>query len=1439
MKSPRWLQPFVQEAASNDAVADGKRGGSPWATVATLFLCFIALACQLVLAVTQTLHDPSPMVFAAVWTAITVVLIARRPRSGSALRVLAFAGLLIAHVASLTMQERSRKGFPGTLNLMTALTCSLVLLIELNRPLRNPALSLEGISSPGSKPTADLRTPEDNVTTWQWLSVSWMEPLIRIGNSRQLNSSDVWFLGFEFQHRNLHDAFRELKGSVIRRLIYANWIDLAVLTVLGWAELAADFSTPLILQALLQAMTRISYDKWPAIKLALLMLVVRLADAQVEVLALWFGRRAYERSRGEMMTMLYDKTLKRKIVGLVPTEKESSLDDLGNMLTAQNEENDEESNGLLNGHTKPAVRRDNLVVRHLANITQRMRGLFARRQEPEQSIQQSASMGKLLNVLRNDVYEVAQRFWEFQQLIFAPFGMVISIFLVWRLLGWACLLGVAVVVAAQLVNAVLVRILISLETTRRAATDTKLQRISQYVEAIRHLRWYGWHTSWLQGIMQARQKELNLRVVTQLWTLGVIFVNMLGSGALPVAAFFAYTALAKHELRVDIAFPALQLFMMLQKRLKQLPSLITVMLNARVAMNRIESFMNEPDKPENAAVDSANQLELKDASFSWPGLPHTVLQNVSITFPQGLTMIVGRVGAGKTALLQGLLGELDLVRGHLIKPAATPIAYCLQTPWLESMTIRDNILFNSPYDDARYRQTLEACALTPDLATFENGDLSAIGENGIGLSGGQKARVALARAVYSRAPILLLDDPLSALDQQTAELIVKRCFMGKLVEGRTLALVTHRSDLCQEIAVQTLEVCNNTVRRIEGAFTDEVASLQQVMSGQPEDEHKQLEAAAIRDKFEEDEHRKDGGVQFVVYWEYIRAGKLKWWFCLAIFAAIFQLLTVAESWFLKEWGEAYNRGEEQLVGMLNFPTNIRTLETPISNIFKQFPDPSEDVYPWLRGYFLVVALGPVTMVLSQAFMVLITYTAGKRMFREIMIRISNAPFRYYDITPIGRLLNRLTSDAGTLDGNISMQFTQVIFQGVAWLSAVFVFAGVTPVFLIFSLILTGTFVWIFMRFLPTSQSLRRLEMVSLSPLISNFGALLSGLTTVRAFCAEPAFLSRVISVVDEFQKNDHFYWSLQEWLMIRFDVLSSISTFLLTVLAIYSNLTAGLTAFVLVAAQNFVASTHALCRQYGQLQLDFVSVERVVELLHLDFEEPGDIKPPASWPRYGSHIEFEDVTIKYTPTAPPAVSNIGLKLEGGKHTAIVGRTGSGKSTLALSLLCTTPLSSGRIVIDGIDIARVDKTTLRSRITFLAQDPILFPGSLRHNLDPQSEHSDVDCLNALSSACLDTKRFTLDFEVAAHGHNLSQGQRQLVSLARALLRRSAVIIMDEATASIDLETAEQVYRVVRDELQRNGSTIVSVAHRRGAMEGVDGTVVLVGGVLESADGSAGH
>ncbi|KAJ9630930.1 hypothetical protein H2203_001458 [Taxawa tesnikishii (nom. ined.)] len=530
-------------------------------------------------------------------------------------------------------------------------TALLAMLITLNMPIREPSWPREGISRPFTHPTNQLRSPEDNLTLWQWMSISWMSPLISTGSKRQLHDEDVWLLGYEFQHRHLHDAFRELKGTVIKRLLRANWIDLGLLTALAILELAANYSAPVLLQQLLRAMEQARVTKRPAITYAVLMLVVRLVAAQSAVFSLWFGRRCYERSRGEMITMLYEKTLNRKIVGAVQDDEKD--DEVGagedqeaaeHLLGNEEDEGFSEDEPLLNGHSKGASGGKSRIVHYLENVW-RWLPWSHKKEVSEKEHKQPASMGKILNLMRNDVYEVAQRFWEFQTLVNKPLGLIVSLVLVWRLIGWPCLLGVAVVLVAQVLNALLARILIGWERVRRQATDGKLQQISQYVEAIRHLRWYGWTYSWLDKIMEAREKELNLKVITYLWNIAIIFTNTLANGALPVVAFYAYTALAGQELRVDVAFPALQLFSMLQSNLKEIPGLITVLLNASVAVGRIEDFMSEPDKAENDDVvpRHTEELAVENASFAWPATARNVLHNVSLSSPLDSPSFMGRL----------------------------------------------------------------------------------------------------------------------------------------------------------------------------------------------------------------------------------------------------------------------------------------------------------------------------------------------------------------------------------------------------------------------------------------------------------------------------------------------------------------------------------------------------------------------------------------------------------------------------------------------------------------------------------------------------------------------------------------------------------------------------------------------------------------------------
>jgi len=1396
---PGWTKPFLVESKEFSEAVEPETSNQPFtATFGLLAVASTGLASEITTVILPT-RGEFAIYSTLTWAIVAAIVFVERPRTASLSLLSLFTALLCAQLVVLSHREVifALKSVPLALAPASAI---LGIVLILNMPLRDPSLSKRDISPVFGPPTVNLRTPEDDLTPWQYMTVSWMEPLIQKGVTRQMHDEDVWDLGWEFQHARLHEAFRKLQGSVTRRIFVANGMDLVRTTSLNMIRLAATLLTPVLLQRVLASMNDPKSPNSAAITYAALGLVLRLVSAQLSVFNLWYQRRAYERSRGEMITMLYEKTLNRKILGAKQEAKEER--------TNGNANGDTPGIDTADASTPPHVRKPTSPGWFIRAVTL-VRAVFARKpKERVKEDKEAASMGKILNLMRNDVYEVAQRFWDFSDIITKPAGAIFTTVLIWRMLGWTCLLGVLALGASQLINIVIARYQLYFEKKRRAATDEKLQRTSQFVESIRHLRWYGWQTAWLEGILESRQNELWFRIVNILFTTSLAFILRFGSGLFPAVAFYAFTSLAGQRLRVDLIFPAIDLFNLLEGYLRALPQLVTTVLNAYVAMGRIEEFMAEPDKEEADVVpEEAADLSLHHASFAWPNVGKNVLQDLTLAFPTGLTVIYGEVGSGKTALLQALLGELDRTGGEFIRPDQV-IGYCAQTPWLQSMSIRDNILFSCAYDEARYKQVLEACALLPDMIEFKHGDLSNIGENGIGLSGGQKARVALARAVYSSAKVILLDDPLSALDHQTAEYIAKRLLNGPLLRDRTVILVTHRTELCHGIAKQWIELKHGKATMREPVLADDSNKIKRNQTNEPisEEEAKRREeeaAAAIPEKFIEDEHRAKGGVKLKVYWRYIKAGTLRWWSIAIFVMAIFRVLDVAQTWFIKSWAESYEDIDHK--GLFDF-----------------LPPADEDVSPWLWTFFGFISATAILFWWTNLIMFGVGYQAAKTIFRETVDRVAHATFRFYDITPVGRLMNRLTSDMNTIDGDLSNAFIVFAWQSIGFVSSIAIIVSSTPTFLAFGVLLIGGFTYYFFRFLPTSQTLRRLEMVSLSPLMSNFGALVEGLTTVRAFSAQERFQARVIEVVDNFQKNDHFYWSLQSWLAVRFSVMSASATMIMTLIAVYTGISPGLTAFVLITASKFVVHTEWMCRIYGTLEMDFASVERVVELLDLETESPGVVDPPAHWPTYSGDIEFSNVTIRYAENLEPALHDITLKIPAGSNTAVIGRTGSGKSTLALSLLGTIAAESGTILIDGIDISTVNKQALRSRVTFLAQEPVLFPGSMRKNLDPLEEFSDGACESVLSKIA-GNHAWTLSTPIEGGGKGLSQGQRQLVGLARAMLRRSPVLIMDEATASIDFETALRIQRVLREEMRE--STVITIAHRLEAVRSADYCVVL--------------
>ncbi|KAI1661523.1 canalicular multispecific organic anion transporter 1 [Daldinia decipiens] len=1414
-KGPQWIRPFAKEEALLPGIRT--RSWNFW-TFSLLVLSIIGLALAILTAVSPPFNTTRILELAP-WAVALFITAAGRPRKTPKSLLILFTTTVVCGLISLVLWYGETKRVNITHVASVGVALAAIFLI-LSMPMRDPDLDPTGIANSHYPPTSQLRSPEDNLSLWQFMTVSWLSPLISRGYKSRLDDEDVWLLPYDFQHERLHLLFRDLKGSIINRLVRANGLDLIIITFLGLIETAANLSNPALLQRLLQSIEKGLANRDESFFYALAILLVRLVACQSGVFLLWFSRRAYERSRGELLTAVYAKTLARKSFGL--------RTDLGE-APQKNSVEDSVDDNIEPGEETSLLGRKPKKTR-LARLLEFLRLRRAKNQgKAKTNPEQPATMGKILNLMRNDVYEIAQRFWEFPNLVTKPLQLIFSLVLIWQLLGWPCLLGLAWAVVLQILNAACVRSLIKVEKTRRVATDVRLQATTQFVEAIRPLRWYDWQSKWLGNVMQARAKELHLKIITSLWTIGVSATNLAASALFPVFTFFAVTYIAGRPLPVDVAFPALQLFTMLESSLKELPNLITVLLNASIAIGRLETFMNEPDKEEGDYNNANTEIEFRDASFAWPTNGKLVLEDLNLRFPPGLTLIYGKVGAGKTALLDAILGELNQVKGDSTLPNEM-VGYCAQSPWLQNMSIRDNILFNFPLDRTRYNEVLDACELMPDLANFSHGDKSNIGENGIGLSGGQKARVALARAVYCQSRILLLDDPLAALDHQTAQSIVRKLFRGSLLDDRTVVLVTHRVDLCLSLADQVVEIVDGKARILDpDEYPREVNMPSQTHDVATEDEAKvvteELANTAIPDKFIEDEARASGGVVAKVYWTYIKAGGVTWWLAVIGIFSLFRFARVFNYWFLKAWGEAYERIKAR---------SSTGLSDMADHIFDGLPSPEDDVSPWLAWYAVLGLLMTILYILTQCGLTIILYRASRNLFGRVVDRVSRATFRFYDVTPVGRLMNRLTSDIGMLDGGVIYPLQNFALWSLTWLSSLFVIALTTPIFFAVALGMTAWFIAIFMRFLPTSQSLRRLEMVTLSPLMSNFGILVDGLATIRAFRAQSDFQNRNIVATDMFQKMDHFYWSLQTWLQLRYDLLSAFSIFALTILALAQGLSPGLTAFVLTSAAQLVEATHVLCKTYGQLQMDFVSVERVTELLDLEEEPNGDVKPPAYWPSYQDSITFDSVTLKYAPHLEPSLVDVSFTIPSGSTCAVLGRTGSGKSTLALALLATMHPEKGQIRVGDQDISKVDVHTWRQRISFVAQDPVLFPGTIRENLDPLEQHSDDERKEALLRVL--GPEWSLDSIIDVGGKNLSQGQRQLVGIGRAILRKSPIIILDEATASIDKKTALAIQDVLLAELKE--STVITIAHRLEAVKDADYFIRLDAGRVVEAGPAGG-
>ncbi|KAL1204852.1 ABC transporter C family member 3 [Cardamine amara subsp. amara] len=1266
-----------------------------------------------------------------------------------------------------------------------------------NGVLEEPLLNGGGSSAAGDSVELNKSSGSDEATPYSragilsLLTFSWMSPLIDLGNKKTIDLEDIPQLHASDSVIGLAPMFRSMLESsdgsersgvttfkLMKALYFLAQWEILVTAFLAFLYSVASYVGPALIDTFVQYLYgRRQYNNEGYV-LVITFFVAKLAECLSQ--RHWFFRtqKAGIRMRSALVAMIYEKSL---------------------TLSCQSK--------------------------------------------------QGRTSGEIINFMTVDAERIATFSWYLHDpwMVLLQVGLALGI--LYRNLGLASIAALVATILVMLVNFPFGRMQERFQEKLMEAKDNRMKSTAEILRNMRILKLQGWEMKFLSKISDLRKSEEGW-LKKYVYNSAVISFFFWGAPTMVSVATFGACILLGIPLESGKILSALATFRILQEPIYSLPDTISMIVQTKVSLDRLASYLCmdnlQPDIVEKLPKGSSDMaVEVINSTLSWDvSAANPTLKDIDFkVFPGMKVAVCGTVGSGKSSLLSSILGEVPKISGSL-KVCGTK-AYVAQSPWIQSGKIEENILFGKPMERERYEKVLEACSLKKDLEILSFGDQTVIGERGINLSGGQKQRIQIARALYQDADIYLFDDPFSAVDAHTGSHLFKEVLLGLLC-SKSVIYVTHQveflpaADLILVMkdgrisqAGKYNDILNSGTdfMALIGAHQEALAVVGSVEAnsvseksalGEENGDGKQESQDLKNDKVDsgepqrqivQEEEREKGSVALAVYWKYITlayGGALVPIILLA--QVLFQLLQIGSNYWMA-WATPISKD-------VLAPVKLSTLMI----------------------VYVALAFGSSLCILVRAtLLVTAGYKTATELFHKMHHCIFRSPMSFFDSTPSGRIMNRASTDQSAVDLELPSQFGSVAITVIQLTGIIGVMSQVSwLIFLVFIPVVVAS-IWYQRYYIAAAREVSRLVGVCKAPLIQHFSETISGATTIRSFSQESRFRCDNMRLSDGYSRPKFCSAGAMEWLCFRLDMLSSL-TFAFSLVLLVSIPTGVIDPSLAGLAVTYGLSLNTmqawLIWTLCNLENKIISVERILQYASVPSEPPLVIesnRPEQSWPSRGD-VEIRDLEVRYAPHMPLVLRGITCTFKGGLRTGIVGRTGSGKSTLIQTLFRIVEPSGGEIRIDGVNILTIGLHDLRLRLSIIPQDPTMFEGTVRSNLDPLEEYTDDQIWEVLDKCQLGDevrkKEEKLDSSVSENGENWSMGQRQLVCLGRVLLKRSKILVLDEATASVDTATDNLIQKTLREHF--SDCTVITIAHRISSVIDSDMVLLLSNGIIEEYD-----